>query len=174
MRLVVEIDTLEALLEHTHRDRVLRAFFAGKDWDENPEAQLKRQIVLEGHPDLARFPFLVDDEWEVHPGATNLGRGDLVFTDGQGAFAVVEVKFIDLGRTGPTVRAKRTESRGKVIEQARSYAALLKSRHPDLVNEVVPYTFTNERGLERVMSYGEWAAAREPRKGALATVSPGL
>ena len=87
-------------MNHHHRDVVLRAFFAGKDWDENPEFKLKRALVLNVPAELSRFSFLVDDEWEVEPGNTNLGRGDLLFTDGEGAFAVVEVKFIDLGRPG--------------------------------------------------------------------------
>ena len=150
-------------MDHNHRDRVLRAFFTGKDWDENPEAKLKRQLVLEGHPELARFPFLVDDEWEVYPGATNLGRGDLVFTDGQGAFAVVEVKYIDRERTGRTARAKRNDSRGKVVEQARLYAARLHGRYPELVRMVEPFAFTNESGLERVRTWEEMEADREAR-----------
>lgn len=154
-------------MDWSHRDRVLRAYFAGKDWDENPEAKLKRQLVLDGHPVLARFPYLIDDEWEVCPGATNLGRGDLVFTDGQGAFAVVEVKYIDRERTGRTARAKRNDSRGKVIDQARSYAAMLSCRYPQDVVAAEPYAFTNESGLERVMTWSEMEAHREARLHAL-------
>ena len=131
-------------------DRVLRTYFLGKDWDRNPEFQLKRELVLRGAADLAPFPLLMDDEWEVEPGNTHFGRGDLVFTDGRGAFAVVEVKHIDLGRSGPTVRAKRTESRSKVVAQARVYAAALPHHYPGLVREVTAFVYTNERGLERV------------------------
>lgn len=71
----------------------------------------------------------------------NLGRGDLVFADGEGRFAVVEVKFIDLGRSGSTVRAKRTESRKKVVEQARDYASKLAALlGPDVTVEACWYT----------------------------------
>lgn len=126
-----------------HRDRVLRAFFEGKDWDENDEFKLKRSLVLSSAELLPGFPFLIDDEWDVEPGKTNQGRGDLVFTDGDGRFAVVEVKFIDLGRTGKTVRTKRKNSRNKVIDQAVDYGVKAHERFgPDV--KVESYSFTNE------------------------------
>ena len=129
--------------EAARRDRVMRAYFLGKDWDRNEEFQLKRRLVCESHRLLPAFPFLVDDEWEVVSGMTNLGRGDLLFTDGACRFAVVEVKFIDVGRTGHTARVKRTRSRGLVIEQARTYARAMVERlgQPGLVRA---FTWTNE------------------------------
>ncbi len=125
------------------RDQVMRAFFEGKDWDDNDEFKLKRHLVLNSGELLPGFPFLIDDEWDVEPGKTNEGRGDLVFTDGEGAFAVVEVKFIDLGRTVKTVRTKRKNSRNKVIDQAVDYGVKVYERFgPDV--KVESYSFTNE------------------------------
>ena len=129
--------------EAQRRDGVLRAFFDGKDWDDNDEFKLKRRLVLASAELLPAFPFLVDDEWDVVPGHTNHGRGDLVFTDGEGSYAVVEVKFIDLGRSGHTARVKRTKSRGLVVEQARKYARVV-ARRESATGIVVAYTFTNE------------------------------
>ena len=128
-----------------YRDQVLRAFFEGKDWDENDEFKLKRYLVLNSTELLPGFPFLIDDEWDVEPGKTDKGRGDLVFTDGEGDFAVVEVKFIDLGRTGKTVRTKRKNSRNKVISQAVDYGKkVYECFGPDVTVE--SYSFTNEVG----------------------------
>lgn len=141
--------TTEGSVDYAHRDRILRSYFLGKDWDENPEFRLKRELVLKAPDELARFPFLVDDEWEVSPGKTDKGRGDLLFTDGAGGFAVVEVKFIDNDRTGKTARTKRNDSRSKVVEQARRYAAELRDRLTEVV-AATPFVYTNERGLEPV------------------------
>lgn len=129
--------------EAERRDQVLRAFFEGKSWDDNEEFKLKRHLVLNSASMLPGFPLVVDDEWEFVPGQTNHGRGDLVFTDGKGAFAVVEVKFIDLGRTGKTARKKRTDSRGKVVEQALRYANIAVERYA-ASQPVRAFTYTNE------------------------------
>ena len=115
------------LKEIKRRDAVLRAFFAGKDWDENDEFKLKRAFVLRSEEFLPEHPYLYADEWEVVPGETNQGRGDLLFTDGVGSFAVVEVKYIDSGRTGSTVRTKRRKSRRHVGEQAAKFAEAVRA-----------------------------------------------
>lgn len=131
------------LEEAQRRDRILRAYFDGKDWDDNDEYKLKREFVLNSRAEMPDFPFVVDDEWEVVPGKTNGGRGDLVFTDGRGAWAVVEVKFIDNGRTGATARTKRKNSRNKVVDQAITYAEALRGRLPSDAT-VQAYIVTNE------------------------------
>lgn len=129
--------------EFEKRDTVMRAFFAGKDWDNNDEFKLKRSFVLRSRTLLPFHPFLIDDEWDVVPGRTNEGRGDLVFTDNRGSFAVVEVKFINNDRSGRTARSKRTDARGKVREQASRYASLLAAITPNH-REVIAYAYTNE------------------------------
>ncbi len=140
--------------EAVQRDQVMRAFFEGKGWDHNDEFKLKRGLVLRSAELIPGYPFIVDDEWDVVPGKTNNGRGDLVFTDGEGGFAVVEVKYIDLDRSGSTARSKRTDSRKKVVEQAMDYARLLYARVGPAAR-VEAYSFTNERPgpvLEGVVS----------------------
>jgi hypothetical protein len=71
---------------------------------------------------FARFPLLWDYEWA--PPLAARGRGDLVFTDGQGAFAVVEAKHVPLARSGRAARSTRNEKRGYVQHQALRYARL--------------------------------------------------
>ncbi len=107
---------------YAHRDRVMRAYFKGRDWDENPEFLLKRRLVLAGDPLLNDFPFLIDDEWEVVAGASNAGKGDLLFADGSGRFAVVEVKWMNATGGGRSARTARNQKRRGVRSQAWSYA----------------------------------------------------
>ena len=132
--------------EAKRRDAVLRGYFMGRNWDGPGEFQLKRALVMEGHDALESFPYLVDDEWEVSPGHTNKGRGDLVFTDGRGAWATVETKWIDGGTdggSGKTRRKSRRTKRRKVEAQALEYASLLAYFRAD-VEQVRPFLHTNE------------------------------
>ncbi len=134
------------------RDEVLRAYFKGRDWDGPGEFTLKRDFVRQSIELLPELPYLIDDEWEVVPGHTQAGRGDLVLTDGCGTFAAVEVKLIDGGAFGGSAKnagRARTKKRKKVVEQALNYAAVLRRRFPAAV-EVQAYTWTNEDGLRRL------------------------
>jgi len=138
--------------EAQRRDKVLRAYFEGRDWDGPGEFQLKRTLARDGHEALSRYPYLVDDEWEVEPGHTNKGRGDLVFTDGHGGWATVETKWIDGGTDGgssKTRRRTRTKKRKTVEEQAVKYASLLFQSRDD-VDHVRAFLHTNERSMDLV------------------------
>jgi hypothetical protein len=129
---------------------VLRAYFNGRDWDKNSEYALKRKLVLNSHQLLPHHPYVIEDEWEVEASRTDKGRGDLVFTDGAGAFAVVEVKWIDLkgeGRSGSTKRTSNRKKRRTVEAQAITYANLyaeLNLGMPNTTVRVDAFIFTNE------------------------------
>ncbi len=132
--------------EIEHRNQVLRAYFEGRDWDSNNEYALKRKLVLNSTKLLSKYQYVVEDEWEVEPSRSDKGRGDLVFTDGSGRFAVVEVKWIDIeggGRTGSTKRTSNRKKRRKVEEQAIDYANRWSKRFD--INQVEAYIFTNEQ-----------------------------
>lgn len=132
------------MTDHNLRDRVIRDYINGRIWDTNREFALVRKLVGEGHPKLADFPLIHDYEWEVECGRTDLGRGDLVYTDGKGNFAVVEVKFIDISRSGSTARVKRTKSRTQVRNQAFVYAdAFLKMPGKDVIT-VRAFAYTDD------------------------------
>lgn len=135
------------MVDFSERDRVIRAYLSGRTWDSNPEFGLVRELVVGGHPDLTAFPFLYDYEWEVQPGFSNGGCGDLIFADGAGNYAVVEVKFVNLDRTGRTTRVKRTKARSQVREQAQTYAAALQQILGDRAVSVRAFFLTNESGL---------------------------
>jgi len=114
--------------EIEHRDRVLRAYFEGRDWDGNNEYALKRKLVMNSPELLPDYPFVIDDEWEAEPNRGEQGKGDLIFTNGEGRFAVVEVKWIDLVRTGKQVRTRRNEKRQNVTAQAERYRNVLAKK----------------------------------------------
>ncbi len=126
-----------------HRDRVLRAYFEGRNWDQNNEYALRRHLVLHSEALLPTYPFVVDDEWEVQPNRGQEGKGDLIFADGAGRYAIVEVKWLDLTSTGKPASNKRTRKRKKVKEQAQEYADCFAQLLQNFV-QVEGYYFTNE------------------------------
>ena len=134
-------------MDYERRNSVLRAYIAGRDWDTNAEFQLVRRLVAEGDVRLGSLTLLFDYEWEVSAGHSNHGCGDLVFTDGSGSFAVVEVKFIDDTRSGRTVRGKRRKSRKHVKKQALDYAADLRQTLGADAQVVRAFIYTNQLGL---------------------------
>lgn len=135
------------------RNQVIRAYFADRDWDKNSEYELKRYLVLNSHDLLPGYPLVIDDEWEVAPNQAQDGKGDLVFTDGVGRFAIVEVKWIDLDRSGKTARTNRTGKRKKVQVQADTYMKAFKRIHPDCLS-VEGYYFTSENQQPQRLAHG--------------------
>lgn len=130
-----------------HRNLVLKSYFKGRDWDLNSEYLLKRKLVLNSNRLLPQYPYVIEDEWEVTTDKTNEGKGDLVFTNAAGYFAVVEVKYINLKLSGGTTSQKRTFKRKTVREQAIRYAddyANIASSRQIFLKQVAAFTFTNE------------------------------
>ena len=138
-------------------DAELRRVFLDSDCPPDCEFGLKRELVLQSRDLLPSFPYLVMHEWEVWPGASQFGKGDLVFTDGLGRYAAVEVKFLPL-RSGPTARKKRNKSRNKVRDQALRYASVVAGRQQSR-GPVLAFIYTNDLpyGLVEVGS-AVWAA----------------
>jgi hypothetical protein len=142
--------------EIQHRDSVLRAYFEGRDWDRNNEYALKRKFVINSVTFIPDYPYLIDDEWEVEPSRTEQGKGDLLFTDGAGRFAVVEVKWIDLegssgSRTGSTRRVSNRKKRRQVEEQADKYTQAL-GRLLDSFIEIEGYSYTNSETMPQLQT----------------------
>ncbi|KKL46102.1 hypothetical protein LCGC14_2348990, partial [marine sediment metagenome] len=78
-----------------HRDKTIRSYIIARNWDKNPEFLLVREVVqnlTKRKPNLNEFKHVYDYEWEYETGMTNLGKGDLVFTDGKNNFLIVELK----------------------------------------------------------------------------------
>ena len=137
--------------EVERRHQLLKTYFEGRDWDVVGEYSLKRQLVLNSAQLLPNYPFVIDDEWEVEPGRSDQGRGDLIFTDGHGNFAVVEVKYLDLpsqdspasNRRSKKRRESNREKRRQVEAQAPKYAKRLQEKLR-ITEPVAAYYFTND------------------------------
>ena len=138
-----------------YRNLVLTNYFKDRTWDDNPEFRLMRSLVLDTEGWRSQYPYLIEYEWEVDPGHSNMGVGDLVFTDGDTEFAVVEVKFVDTMSSGRNKRNKRTKKRRQVEWQAYQYCQLYNDR----ITQVIPdasvkgYFFTDETPTPRLMRY---------------------
>lgn len=136
------------LCDIERRNLVLRAYFSERDWDHNSEYSLKRRLVRDSQELLPKYKYVVEDEWEVVPNRPQYGRGDLVFTDGDGRFAVVEVKWLDLIRStrkGSTQRNSNNKKRRKVEKQALEYAGCYANfAGLNAGAEIEPFVFTNE------------------------------
>ncbi len=84
--------------ELVHRDLVIRNFINGKDWDQNPEFLLVKDVINDlgnRRPELINYKYIYDYEWEVKQGETHKGKGDLIFTDGNENYLIVECKNKD-------------------------------------------------------------------------------
>ena len=78
------------------------------------------------------FPFLVQFDYEVVPGFSQYGRGDVVFSDpARNRLLVLQVQYLDHNTSGRSRKTKRTKKRLKVKEQALEYAERAwKKWHP--------------------------------------------
>ena len=107
----------------------------------------KRLIVGVRVAPLEILPYkdVYAQEWDVVPGQTQCGKGDLVFKQpGLDKFLVVETKYLTTN-SGHTARASRNRGRQKVIEQAYRYGKLFKQQHQRATVDVA--ICTNEKGL---------------------------
>ncbi len=128
--------------EIKYRNQVIRSYINNRNWDKNNEFLLKRTLILNSLQLLPKYPFVVEDEWEVEFGRSDSGLGDLIFTDGNGNFAVVEIKYIDNLSTGHNAGTKRTKKRKMVQEQSIKYADIYSKNN--FVKSIKAFIFTND------------------------------
>jgi hypothetical protein len=111
--------------------------------------------------DQSKYKFIFDYEWEVCPGNSNAGVGDLIMHTGYTThisifffkhllneitrdgynFLVVEVKFLQEGE-GKQKRTSRCKSRTVVHVQAVKYSKAFKKSMPNALS-VISLTYTN-------------------------------
>ena len=83
------------------------------------EVGLAKRAVMD--PDILRYwPFVYEYEYEVYPHYSNLGKGDLIMTNGVNNFVVIELKYLPVD-SGRSARVKRNAKRKEVEEQAIKY-----------------------------------------------------
>ena len=103
------------------------------------EARLCKKAILEAASRGWRLLFW---EYDIVPGATQCGRGDLLFQSGPSTFVGVEVKVIGVSKS----RGYRSKKRRHVRQQAQRYAGILAHLFPGLP-DVYAATMTDEAGL---------------------------
>ena len=140
---------MESLEVIKHKDKIIRNYILGRNWDKNNEFLIAQQIIkgkkIKNY--LKKFPYVYDYEWEVVHGHNNYGKGDLVFTDGKGNFLIVECKYIDLSDTGSTARTKRRKKRRYIEEQITRYIDAFKRKNRE-TKKVSGLGVTNEEVLK--------------------------
>ena len=134
-----------SLEEIRHRNKIIREYITGRTWDKNSEFLLIQKIIngdiVQNY--IEKYSYIFDYEWEVIDGYTNHGKGDLVFTDAQGNFLIIECKYINLNETGKTARTKRRNNRRHIEKQVPKYINAFKWKTPDAKN-VIGIGVTNE------------------------------
>ena len=115
------------------------------------EYDLKRYLLLYSSELLPRFPYVIEDEWFVISGLSQFGKGDLVFTDGKGCFAVVEIKYLRTD-TGATARKSRNRAKNKLLDQVKYYVQGYKNKNPEHL-QIEGYYYTNlDKFPKRIIS----------------------
>lgn len=135
----VQLPTRAELQE---RDAEVRRRVLAREVDPGCELHLVQSLANSSRDLLPSHPYLLAFEWEVRPGHSQFGVGDLVFGNETGRLAAVEIKWIPEG-PGRSTRVKRTKQRGKVWTQARKYAEALWC-HVPWAAEVEARVWTNE------------------------------
>lgn len=127
---------LEVDKEIIRRDNIIRTYIKERTWDKNDEFLLIQRIINGDKKEkiLSKYPYVYDYEWEVFDGASNLGKGDLVFTNGKSNFLIVECKYIDLEAQGRTARTRKTKKRKEIKDQPKKYISCFKKKHPEAVS----------------------------------------
>lgn len=111
------------------------------------ELLLQRQLIRNVNK-LFPYTILYAQEWEVYPGYSHLGKGDLVFKRPHfKEFLVVETKYLTTN-SGKTARNRRRMGRKKVVKQALRYGRDFKKLHPNVKVEIA--TYTNMNGLQKL------------------------
>lgn len=80
---------------------------------------------------LIQFLFIYAYEWEVEPGFSQFGKGDLLLTDGNLNFLIIEVKELS-PFSGRNQCVARTKARKLVKKQTEKYIAVFKKIKPNL------------------------------------------
>ncbi|MHA1124885.1 MAG: hypothetical protein ACTSO7_06555 [Candidatus Heimdallarchaeota archaeon] len=104
-------------------------------------------------PTLCDFPYLLEFEYEIIPGKSNLGRGDLLFSDGENNFLIVETKYLKKKTTGKTKNKNTTrrKQRRKAEKQVIEYSHDLKNKYPQAkTNSLIIYDETLEPPIHKL------------------------
>jgi len=90
---------------------------------------------------LRDYPFVTEYEYDLELDTKDASKGDLILTNDNSCFLIVEVKFLCEAK-GKTAKTRKNKQRNKVKEQAQRYLKKFQDKHPDAKAE--SYALTNE------------------------------
>ena len=123
------------------------------DDEKHAEATAVQELLQDMPWELQGCPHLYEYNWLVE-GKSHVGAGDLVFTDGQGIFIVVEVKHLNQNLAGKNNRVNKKKKLRQVQEQAKKYhEKFCNDDHEDAI--VLAAAYTNLEGLRWVLTEGQ-------------------
>jgi hypothetical protein len=150
------VDT--SLMECMRRNSIIRPYIIQRDWHMSLEFKLIKNLVHvlgtprpEWTPYAERYRYLFDYEW-----ANPSGKGDLIFSDGQNNFLIVEVKTMETDNgasTGPTSRVRRRRKKRHVEEQADKYSRIWHRLNPQV--KTTTGVIATENGIRRICELTE-------------------
>jgi hypothetical protein len=147
------VDT--SLMECKRRNSIIRPYIVQRDWHMSLEFKLIRDLVLGNIPQWTpyaeKYHYLFDYEW-----ANPSGKGDLIFSDGQNNFLIVEVKTMktDIGAsTGIRSRERRRRKKRHVEEQADKYSSEWHRLNPQV--KTTTGVIATENGIRRICELTE-------------------
>ncbi len=79
---------------------------------------------------LTKYRYIYAHEWDVVPGMSQYGVGDLVLTDGYDNYLVMEVKQLS-PFSGRNQSTKRRRARRQVEKQAIKYSIAFRKKHAE-------------------------------------------
>ena len=104
---------------------------------------------------INKYPYIFRYEYEVNPGYSNHGKGDLIFTDGKNNFCIAEIKSLTI-ESGTNQCNKRTKKRKKVKWQERYYKSCFQRENPTanveschLTNDLFKHNFELRRLFQK-------------------------
>lgn len=132
--------------EYRIRDKKQRARIFNISANNSSELNLIREVIKKikkiWNRNLKKYSYVWNHEWCPVIGQTDKGKGDLVLTDGNRNFLVVECKFISYFGN----KSNRTHNRKKVKDQTIFYMKKFKELNFGEIS-ILGMAYTNEKYL---------------------------
>lgn len=137
--------------EIIHRNNTIRNYIRNRTWDNHPKGKIiefnlvrdvEKNLSIR-KPGLSKYQYIYDYEWDIVPGESHKGKGDLIFTNKMDSFLIVECKTKDSNFVRNQVR-DRIEQFKKNNFQFENYLICGLAVSPqswDYLNEIGEWEF---------------------------------
>ena len=103
-------------------------------------------------PEIVGYPLVIKYEYELVPGRSDCGKGDLVLSDGKENYLIVEAKYLTL-KTGRNPRNANREKRNYAEKQKERNLRDFRWKHPEVTAQ--GYILTNKKLSEELQKVFE-------------------